>query len=176
MFANTITGTSKLSWLAMRGFRFLEGEGDGAPAPVEAPAAEAAPVEPNPETDWKAEARKWESRAKDNATAAQRLAEIEESNKTEAEKTAERLAAAEKRANELEAAVTRAEVAAAKGVPASLLSGSTKEELEASADALIQFRGDKGSSGLHVPAEGKSPSVEVSDEKKFVNDLFGSGA
>lgn len=73
----------------------------------------------------------------------EQLAQIEEANKTEAEKAAERLAAAEKRAAELEAKAVRAEVAAAKGVPASLLTGSTQEELEASADALIEFRGEQ---------------------------------
>ena len=74
---------------------------------------------------------------------ADKLAEIEEANKSEAERTAERLAAAEKRAAELEAKALRAEVAAAKGVPAGLLTGSTQEELEASADALIEFRGEQ---------------------------------
>lgn len=74
---------------------------------------------------------------------ADKLAEIEEANKTEAERTAERLAAAEKRNAELVTKATRAEVAAAKGVPIDLLSGSTKEELEAAADALIAFRGEQ---------------------------------
>lgn len=72
-----------------------------------------------------------------------KLAEIEEANKTNEQKAADRLAAAEKRAVELEVKATRAEVAAAKGVPVSLLSGSTKEELEAAADALIEFRGEQ---------------------------------
>ena len=74
---------------------------------------------------------------------AAKLAEIEEANKSEAERTAERLAAAEKRAAELEAKALKAEVAAAKGVPAALLTGSTQEELEAAADALIEFRGEQ---------------------------------
>lgn len=73
---------------------------------------------------------------------AAKLAEIEEAQKTEAQKTQERLEAAEKRADELELKATRATVAAAKGVPAELLSGSTQAELEASADALIAFRGE----------------------------------
>ena len=94
-------------------------------------------------TDWKAEARKWEARAKENAPAAKRLAEIEEANKTEAERVAERIAAAEARAAELEVKALRAEVANAKGVPAHLLAGSTQEELEAAADALIAFRGEQ---------------------------------
>lgn len=104
---------------------------------------------------------------------ASKLTEIEEANKTEAEKVAERLAAAEKRAVELEAKATRAEVAAAKGVPIVLLSGSTKEELEASADALIQFKGESGSTTLHVPNEGKSPTAQVDSKKQFAKNLFG---
>lgn len=74
---------------------------------------------------------------------AEKLAQIEEANKTEAEKAQERLDAAEKRAGELELRATKAEVAAAKGVPAELLSGSTQDELEAAADALIAFRGEQ---------------------------------
>jgi hypothetical protein len=73
---------------------------------------------------------------------AQKFAEWEEANKTEAEKVQARLDAAEKRAVELESKALRAEVAADKGVPAALLTGSTQEELEAAADALIAYRGD----------------------------------
>jgi DNA repair exonuclease SbcCD ATPase subunit len=104
---------------------------------------------------------------------AAKFQEIQESQKTEAEKVAERLAAAEKRAVELEAKATRAEVAAAKGVPVGLLSGGTKEELEASADALIQFKGESGSTTLHVPNEGKSPTAQVDSKKQFAKNLFG---
>lgn len=133
------------------------------------------------EIDWKAEARKHEQRAKDNAakakaneSAAQRLAEIEDANKSELEKIAARAEAAEKRAAELEAKSIRTEVALAKGVPAALLTGSTQEELEASADALIEFRGEKQAPGLHVPNEGKSPTnAGSSDEREFADFLTG---
>ena len=141
-------------------------------------------VEPEPkEIDWKAEARKHEQRAKDNLakakeneSAAQRLAEIEDANKTELEKVAARAEAAEKRAAELEAQSTRTEVAAEKGVPAALLTGSTKEELEASADALIAFRGDKSSKPLHVRKEGPSPTTQPNENTEFVSTLFGGGS
>lgn len=133
-----------------------------------------APQEPAAETDWKAEARKWESRAKDNLTAAKanedaakRLADIEEAQKSEAEKAAERLAAAEKRATELEAKALRAEVANTKGVPALLLSGSTQEELEASADALIAFRGEQ-------PKPSAAPFVEGTNKVTPETDLAGA--
>jgi len=89
---------------------------------------------------------------------ADKLAEFEESQKTEVQKAQDRLAAAEKRAAELESKATRAEVAAAKGVPAALLSGSTQEELEASADALIAFKGEQAKS-LVLPDQGKTPNT-----------------
>ena len=66
---------------------------------------------------------------------------VQEASKTELQKLQDRLAASEKAAAEATAKALRADVAAAKGVPASLLSGDTKEALEASADALIAFRG-----------------------------------
>lgn len=90
---------------------------------------------------------------------AARLDELEAQNKTEAEKAAERLQAAEKRAAELEQKANRAEVAAAKGVPAELLTGSTVEELEASADALIKFKEAAASRGHVAPNEGRGESV-----------------
>lgn len=70
----------------------------------------------------------------------QRVQEFEDRDKTEQEKTAERLAAAEKRANEAEARLLRSEVAADKGVPpklAKFLTGTSKEELEESADEIL---------------------------------------
>lgn len=82
----------------------------------------------------------------------------QESQKTEAEKQAERLAEIERENAELRTGKIRAEVAAAKGVPVELLSGDTKEALEASADALIAFRGEQAS-GPYVPAEGKTPAA-----------------
>ena len=75
--------------------------------------------------------------------AASRLKEIEEANKSESEKAQARAEAAERRASELELQVLRADVASEKGVPAKLLAGSTREELEAAADELIAFRGEQ---------------------------------
>jgi len=126
------------------------------------------------ETDWKAEARKWESRAKENHSkarahedAARRLAEIEESQKTEAQKAQERLEAAEKRAAELELRSIRAEVAAEKGVPIGLLTGGTKEEVEAAADALLAFRGEQQAAQVaeySIPAAGHRPELALNGD------------
>lgn len=101
--------------------------------------------------------------------AADRLAQLEESNKTEAQKTADRLAAAEKRAAELEVKALRAEVAASKGVPAALLTGSTAEELEAAADALIAFRGEQKPAG---PSSSSLSRVNTNTVKGSTGDQF----
>jgi hypothetical protein len=101
--------------------------------------------------------------------AADRLAQLEEANKTEAQKTADKLAAAEKRASELEGKALRAEVAAAKGVPVSLLTGSTQEELEAAADALIAYRGEQKPAG---PSSSSLNRVNSNTVKGSTGDQF----
>lgn len=70
-----------------------------------------------------------------------RLKEYEDRDKTDGEKAADALRAAEKRADEAEARALRLEVAADKGltpVQAKRLVGSTKEELEADADEILE--------------------------------------
>ena len=92
-------------------------------------------------TDWKAEARKWEQRAKDNKSAADELQQLKEADKTEAQKAADRAAEAEKRATEAESRALRLEVAQDKGLTpaqAKRLAGTSKEELEADADELLE--------------------------------------
>ena len=77
--------------------------------PTEEPTPEPDP-EPAQEPDWKAEARKWEKRAKDNSDAAARLKELEDAQKTEQERLTEQLEAerASARSNAVEAARYRA--------------------------------------------------------------------
>lgn len=98
------------------------------------------------------------------AAAEAKIKAFEDAQKTEAEKQAERLAEFERENAELKSAKTRAEVAAAKGVPASLLTGSTQEELEASADALIAFKGAQEPQKLIVPSEGRSPDLPLNGD------------
>lgn len=69
--------------------------------------------------------------------------EVEQANKTELQKLQEELAKTEERAAQAEQQALRADVARTKGVPASSLTGTTKEELEASADELLAWR-DEG--------------------------------
>lgn len=98
---------------------------------------------------------------------AEKFAEWENSQKTEAEKQKEALESAQRELAEARLTATRAQVAAAKGVPLELLSGTTQEELEASAVALIAFRGQQAS--LHVSTEGTTSTSSGTTADQFAD-------
>lgn len=86
-----------------------------APATPETPAAEA--PKPTETVDfWKAKAREQESRAKSNAEAAKRLAEIEDAQKSEQQRLADRQAAIERERDEARADGLRYKAAAKHGI------------------------------------------------------------
>jgi len=108
---------------------------------------------------WKGLSRKNEERAALNFEKAKKFDEHEEANKSEIEKITARAEAAEKAIAEREtkeaAAKLREEIATEKGfadrkIKASALRGSTREELEAHADELLEL----------VPAPPAAPSAE----------------
>ena len=153
------------------------------PAP-EAPATPpttptATPTPPAQETDWKAEARKWEAQSKANKTAADELAALKVAQMTEAEKAAARLA-------ELEATVkgyqTKEQVTAwAKeitkdsDVPASALRGSTREELESHFEELKALI-PGGRTPPRAPSQKTSTSTPQDDPmREFAQNLFKPG-
>lgn len=128
-----------------------------------------------PETDWKAEARKWESRAKANSEAAQRLAEIEDAAKTNEERLQEQVQELSARNAALELGQLRATVATEKGLDggaARFLAGETREELEESADALAALVGNQGPRSPEVQMAGIPPtSTPDADERAFAAAL-----
>lgn len=78
---------------------------------------------------------------------AKRLDEIEDSQKTEAERASDQLAEATQRAEAAETALIQRDVAMEKGVPAKalkFLTGTTREEIEASADEVLGLIGEAG--------------------------------
>jgi hypothetical protein len=103
---------------------------------------------PKPEMDWQAEAEKWktlsrknEEQAKANAEAAKRLADLEESQKTEGQKLTEANRTLEDRAKKAELEACRMRIAIRKGLTEAQvkrLLGTTEEELEADADELLE--------------------------------------
>lgn len=89
---------------------------------------------------WKKLARQNEAQAKANADAAKRLAELEDRDKSEAQRLTEQQKAAEDRAAKAERELLRLRVAARKGLTeaqAKRLTGDSEEELEADADDLL---------------------------------------
>lgn len=142
---------------------------------ADAEGANSANTDQPAEPDWKAESRKWEARAKENSAAAARLAELEEASKTEAQKAAERLAAAEAKVKAFETreqvATWRAEVAKESGVPVEALAGSTREELAAHA-AILKPLVTPGAPVIKT--QGQEPTKHADNaERDAVRQLFG---
>lgn len=122
-------------------------------------------TDPPAETDWKAEARKWEQRAKEHKKAlddaAPKVAQFDaltEASKSELERVQQQATEFQTQATEAERRALIAEVALEKGLPAALarrLQGSTRDELEADATELLaQFP--------QQSSEPRSPRVDPS--------------
>lgn len=95
---------------------------------------------PTSDKDWKAEAAKWKALARKHEGAAKKLGDLEDAQKTEAQRLEERAASAEQHAAELQGELLRLQVAAAKGLPPELaarLRGGSEEELTEDADRLL---------------------------------------
>lgn len=128
---------------------------------------------------WKQKSRENEKQAKANADAARRLAEIEESQKTEAQKTADRLAAAEKDAADARAEALRLRIASKFGIgdeDADLfLSGTDEATLTRQAERLAGRETERKKSGNHVPREGSTPPASSNEMSEFRESLFNAG-
>jgi hypothetical protein len=82
---------------------------------------------------------------------ARRLAELEQANLTESEKQTQRIRDLESQLQQRETAELRYNVASAKGVPAERITGTTREELEQSADDLLAFVNERAKTGPKTP-------------------------
>lgn len=106
----------------------------------------------------------------DLKASADRLKELEERDKSEAEKAAQRAEAAEKKLAEAESRALRLEIAHEKGLTpsqAKRLVGSSKEELEADADELLEaFKStdDRSDSPSRRPKEKLRPGASSQEE------------
>lgn len=110
-------------------------------------------------TDWKAEARKWEARAKENKAKADKWDEREQADRGELERMTERAQEAERLVEEYRHSEDKrswaAKVAEETHVPASVLRGETEEEMREHAKAII---GSGLSSYGRLPDSGESGS------------------
>lgn len=123
---------------------------------------------PAQEPDWKALARKWESQSKANKTALDDLTGKFEAADSERKTLAEQV---QTFTAEKERAALVSEIATEKGVPASALRGSTREELEAHAATIAELIKP---SGPVIPGQEKTPTtVQDSPDREFARKLFG---
>ena len=110
--------------------------------------------------------------------AAKRLAEIEEANKTEAQKSADALAAAQRDAEAARAEALRYKVASKFQIgdeDADLfLTGTDEETLTKQAERLTERAEERKKNGNQVPREGTNPPAggQDSDMREFARGLF----
>lgn len=142
-------------------------------------ATEQAETKPTETVDfWKQKAREQEKRAKENASAATRLAEIEESQKSEAQKSADRIKLLETDAADARREALRFKVASKHGIDSEmadlLLTGADEAAMTKQAEAIKQQSDTRKKQGNFVPREGTDPKSDSSDdERTFARELFG---
>lgn len=141
-------------------------------------------AQPKPEeTDWKAEAQKWEKRARENKAAAAELAQLkeeQESSMTEAEKLQKRATEAEAKVVELEAANAHAagvaNVTKETGVPVEFLEFcDTEESMKAFAKLWKAYHEEHEPEPPHAWAKAPSKRLVSSGSTNLSNrDIFAS--
>lgn len=132
-------------------------------------------------TDWKAQARKWEKRAKQYKAKLDSAGEQEgtlqadsKQDPHDADELTKRIAQLEAENQQLKAAGERhtlmERVAKDTGVPASLLHGDSEEELRAMAESLQQWA---SSLGHNTPTSlGSEPDTPQSANLELIRELF----
>jgi hypothetical protein len=149
-----------------------------APA-TDAPATDQPDAAPKPTETvefWKQKAREQEKRAKDNATAAQRLAEIEDAQKSETQRSSERIQALEQEVAAARRDALRFKVASKYGIgdeDADLfLTGTDEDTLTRQAERLAARADAQKKQGPFVPREGTTNPTVDSDGREVARVLF----
>jgi hypothetical protein len=154
---------------------------EGTEATSNATAAETASEQKPAETVefWKAKAREQEARAKANAAAAKRLTEIEEAQKSEAEKAADRVKQLESDVQAAQREALRFNVASKFQISDEdadlFLTGADEATLIKQAERLSERAGERKKQGNVVPKEGTASNATPNDERAFVRELFSAG-
>lgn len=134
------------------------------------------------ETDWKAEARKWENRAKASkvdADDANKWREYEASLKPIQERLAEELEQTKQEAVAAKAALLRYEIANSRGLSGDaikLLKGTTQEELESEAEILLALIADQSKPKQPVPDQNQGKPADVTVGQLSKEQLSGMTA
>lgn len=132
-------------------------------------------------TDWKAMARKWEARSKENADKARAYDELQEQSKTELQRVQEQAAAYKRQVDELSAKAerdaARAKVAKETGVPAELVAGDDEESMRAFAEAVAKWGKPSSAPRTRKPGSFSADAGDGRDaaKRELARQLFGSG-
>lgn len=142
-------------------------------------ATEVEPQGTTAETDWKAEARKWENRAKASkadSDAAAKWRDYEEAQKPIQERMAAELAQTKAEASQATAELLRYKIASEKGISGDatkLLKGTTQEELESEADLLLSLIANQSKPKTPMPDENQGKPAPASAGQLTEADLKG---
>ncbi|CAB1011800.1 hypothetical protein FRC0497_02156 [Corynebacterium diphtheriae] len=154
--------------LNMPWLRFIEGAQSGAANTVENTDTQHTGEQPNDEAvDYKAKyeamkahSREWETKAKENFSAAKRLKELEDAEKTELEKLGDQLASVTKERDASNAELSRLRIASKHGISAEdaemFLHGDA-ETMEAQAAALAARASDQAKKPDQVLVSAEDP-------------------
>ena len=128
-------------------------------SPVETPEVPDQP--PAQETDWKAMSRKWEAQAKANAAAAKKLADLEEAAKTDEQRRVEQVTRLETELSQYKLREQQqawaVEIVQGSQIPATVLRGGSREEMEAHFHSLQALIPDAPQTQrVVIPREGAS--------------------
>lgn len=126
---------------------------------------------------WKSKSREWEKRAKEGASAAKELAAIKDAQKSDAEKAADKLAAAQAEVDAIPAKVAgalREHLVTLHSIPADqaelYLTAADPELLLKQVAGLVDLGKRKSN---HVPREGRTPKSADDQMAEFAAGLFG---
>lgn len=114
-------------------------------------------------TDWKSEARKWEQRAKANASAADELTKLKESEKSELQRLQERAESAESLLAQTEIQSMHARLAAEYGVPVEAIHGDDEDTARKSAQTVVEWASSTFQPKKKVPSRGLQSGASSSD-------------
>lgn len=128
--------------------------------------------------EWKSHSRTWEARAKAAKADAEKWREYEQSQKTVEERRAEELAQIQRELEAERTARLRLEIAADRGITGealTLLDGSTREEIEAKADALQALIASQQKAKIPAPdpLQGRPVQGSTSTADQFAAALDG---
>ena len=124
---------------------------------------------------WKGHARDWENKAKSNKSAADKLKELEDANKTELEKAQARIAELEEVLTASEKKALRSNIIAEFGLDAEkasiFLTGQDEETLRSQAQALAELT--KPSKTLRVDNSDIEGTPETNSKTAYAKSLLG---